>query len=209
MADILWSELRMADGNPPGPDDVVVVNSGDRLIFDQGVGEATVKGLVIYGTFDVEDGDQPLKLTTDWAIAADGGTFKVGSVEEPFAGEFDLVLAGKDNTNDVALADYPDMGMGHMGHGDHMGHMDHSSHTIENNNAYLMAMGHGASIEIHVDDAAKESWTQLDQTAQAGDTQLAFSEATGWQVGDRISVASTDFDADQAEEFTITGVSAD
>ena len=72
-----------------------------------------------------------------------------------------------------------------------------------------MAMGDGASIEIHVDDAAKESWTQLDGTAQAGETQLTFADATGWEIGDRIAVASTDFSADQAEEFTIVDVSDD
>lgn len=33
MANILWTDLRMEDGNPPGADDVVVVNSDDRLIF--------------------------------------------------------------------------------------------------------------------------------------------------------------------------------
>ncbi|MEM7746523.1 MAG: hypothetical protein AAF409_22785, partial [Pseudomonadota bacterium] len=82
-----------------------------------------------------------------------------------------------------------------------------SHHVVENNNAFLMAMGDGAKIEIHTDDAAKESWTQLDGTAEAGDTQLTFTEATGWQVGDRIAVASTDFDLNQAEEFTVVGVS--
>jgi len=219
MADILWSEYRMPDGSAPGPDDVVIVDSNDRLIFDQAAGFATVKGLVVYGEFVVEDGGPdapPIALTTDWALVSGDGSFTVGTGEAPFQGQFDLTLAGKDNSNTVDLRDYPDgcetppdqcpvTG----GSTCHCGDADggHSHHVIETNNAFLMAMGEGATISIHTDDAAKESWTQLDATAEAGNTSLSFTEATGWEVGDRIAVASTDFDADQAEEFTIVAVS--
>ncbi|MEM8598065.1 MAG: Ig-like domain-containing protein, partial [Pseudomonadota bacterium] len=44
-------------------------------------------------------------------------------------------------------------------------------------------------------------------TAEAGDTQLRFTERTGWEVGDKIAIASTDFDLNQAEEFEIVAVS--
>ncbi|MEO0540171.1 MAG: hypothetical protein AAFZ80_04800, partial [Cyanobacteria bacterium P01_A01_bin.105] len=120
--------------------------------------------------------------------------------------------------NEVDLSEYPDGGSGHMTPGDHMpgdhmpgdhmpgdhmpgdhmpdGHMSH--HVITNNDAFLLAMGDGASIEIHVDDADKESWTQLASTADAGDTTLTFTDPTGWEVGDRIAIASTDFDMNQA-----------
>lgn len=196
MADILWSDLRMENGLAPGPDDVVVVQSGDRVIFDAEAGSQTVKGLVIYGTFEVEDAGTPLELTTDWAVVAGDGTFQVGTPDAPFASEFTLTLAGKDNTNDVDLADYPN------------GQMVMDT-EIRDNNAFLMAMGEGATISIHTDDAAKESWTQLDGTAEAGATQLTLADATGWQVGDRIAIASTDFSPDQAEERTVIAVSED
>ena len=196
MADIFWSDLRMDDGSMPGADDVVVVQSGDRLIFDADTGSAVVKGLVVYGTFEVEDTGTPLDLTTDWVAVAGDGTFQVGTPDQPFTSEFTLTLAGKDKSNDVDLADYPNSQMV----------MDME---IRDNNAFLLAMGDGATISIHADDAAKESWTQLDGTALAGATDLTLAEATGWQVGDRIAIASTDFSADQAEERTITAVSAD
>ncbi|MEM8789544.1 MAG: G8 domain-containing protein, partial [Pseudomonadota bacterium] len=81
--------------------------------------------------------------------------------------------------------------------------------TIENNNAFLMAMGSGSRIEIHAADAAKDSWTQLDATADAGASTLRLAETTGWEVGDRIAIASTGFDKDEAETRTIVSVSAD
>ncbi len=80
---------------------------------------------------------------------------------------------------------------------------------IEDNNAFLMAMGEGSRIEIHAADAAKDSWTQLDTTAAAGATTLRLSEDTDWEVGDRIAIASSGFDMDEAEERTIVAVSND
>lgn len=80
--------------------------------------------------------------------------------------------------------------------------------TIEDNNAYLMAMGEGSSIEIHAADAEKESWTQLETTAEAGSNQLIVQESTGWEVGDVIAITSTD-ESDEDEEFTILAISDD
>ncbi|MEM7615859.1 MAG: right-handed parallel beta-helix repeat-containing protein, partial [Pseudomonadota bacterium] len=42
-----------------------------------------------------------------------------------------------------------------------------------------------------------------------GADTLTVAEKTGWAVGDRIALTSSDYDNDQHEEFTITGVSAD
>ena len=80
--------------------------------------------------------------------------------------------------------------------------------TIENNNAYFMAMGEGTQVIINAADANKESWSQLESTAEAGSNQLVLQEATGWEVGDVIAIASTD-SYDQSEEFTILAISED
>ncbi|MEO0821605.1 MAG: Ig-like domain-containing protein [Pseudomonadota bacterium] len=215
MADIFWSQLRMDDGSMPGPDDVIVVDSDDRLIFDA-TSPVTIQGLVVYGEFTAEDTGRAYDLTTDWAVVAGDGTFRLGTPEDPYESAFTLTLAGKDDRNDVDLRDYPDACETSGGcpvtggascdceHTDANGHNAHQ--VIENNNAYLMAMGAGASIEIHTDDAAKTSWTQLGATAEAGSTTLTLAEATGWQPGDTIVIASTDFNADQAETFEIVSV---
>ena len=53
------------------------------------------------------------------------------------------------------------------------------------------------------------SWTRLDATAAVGDTHLTLSEEVGWAVGDRIAIASSDFDMNHAEEVVITAVDSD
>ena len=182
---IRWSDLRMEDGTRPGVNDTVVVSMGQTLILDQDV---EVEGLIIMGDLVVED-TRDSSLATDWALVMENGGFHVGSEEQPFEHKFTLTLAGDDPNFDLDLSPY---GM---------------NTTIENNNAFLMAMGDGAKIEIHADDAAKESWTQLNGPVQAGENTLSFTEATGWEVGDKIAIASTDFDLNQAEELTIVAVS--
>ncbi|MEM1162514.1 MAG: right-handed parallel beta-helix repeat-containing protein, partial [Pseudomonadota bacterium] len=93
-------------------------------------------------------------------------------------------------------------------------HMDgHSSHgMIEDNNAFLMAMGEGSRIEIHGADAAKESFTKLTAGARHS-KEITLDAATGWEVGDRIAVSSTQGKRmrsdEDANEYVITGVSAD
>ena len=90
----------------------------------------------------------------------------------------------------------------------------HSMHdmediVIQDNNAFLMAMGSGSRIEIHAADSEKESWTELSEDAEAGTNELKLQEATGWEVGDKIAIATTTDQWDGAEEFEIVAVSDD
>jgi hypothetical protein len=68
---------------------------------------------------------------------------------------------------------------------------------------FLAALG--GTVDLH--GSSKTSWTKLDGTAQAGATQIKVLEASNWRVGDRISIAPTDFDPLEAEERTITAIS--
>ncbi|WP_299153593.1 G8 domain-containing protein [uncultured Tateyamaria sp.] len=77
---------------------------------------------------------------------------------------------------------------------------------IENNDAFLMAIGEGSRIEVHGADAEKESWTQLNQSAGRGENVLQLELETGWEVGDRIAIASTGTNMEDAEERTIVEV---
>ncbi|MEM1264452.1 MAG: SdrD B-like domain-containing protein [Pseudomonadota bacterium] len=86
---------------------------------------------------------------------------------------------------------------------------DHDVLVIEDNNAFLMAMGEGSRIEIHAADAAKDSWAQLSQNAHAGDSTLHFTEDTGWEVGDQIAIAPSGQDYTEDEERTIVSISPD
>ncbi|MFK7957533.1 MAG: G8 domain-containing protein, partial [Lysobacterales bacterium] len=190
--EIFWSQLRLPDGNPPGPGDVVTVTSDERLVLDE---SAAVEGLLVLGEFFVDDqGPQSsqLQLRSDWVAVAAGGRFHVGWSEFPFTGKFELTLAGDDPQQDLNLGDF-----------------DGPNMTISNQDSFLMAMGTGSKIEIFADDALKRSWAQLGTTASAGAQTIRMAERTDWQVGDMIALASTDYDFNQAETATIAGVSAD
>jgi cell migration-inducing and hyaluronan-binding protein len=63
----------------------------------------------------------------------------------------------------------------------------------------------GGTLDLHGE--TRRGWTRLAATAPAGATQLALDEALGWRAGDRIVVASTEFDPNRAEVGIIQGVS--
>jgi cell migration-inducing and hyaluronan-binding protein len=77
--------------------------------------------------------------------------------------------------------------------------------------ADVMAMGDkvlgvmSGRLELHGED--RRGWTRLGATASAGTTQLVLAEPMPWRAGDRIVVASSDFDPMQAEEAGIVSVS--
>ena len=45
-----------------------------------------------------------------------------------------------------------------------------------------------------------KTWTMLSATINPGDNQFTVEDTIDWQVGEKIVVASTDFDHNQAEE---------
>lgn len=62
-------------------------------------------------------------------------------------------------------------------------------------------IGVSGTIDIH--GAHRTGWTHLAATASAGATSLQFAAATGWRPGDRIVLASSDYDPNKAEEAVI------
>ena len=62
----------------------------------------------------------------------------------------------------------------------------------------------GGTLSLHGD--RENTWTKLARTAQAGSAQIEVLNASGWRKGDRIVLASTDFDPRQAEERTVTAI---
>ena len=75
--------------------------------------------------------------------------------------------------------------------------MDMGTRGILNMNGTLELFGEGG----------RTPWTRLSATAAKGAVQIQVDRAGGWKVGDRIALASTDYDFAQAEEFTLTAVS--
>ncbi|MBO9498028.1 MAG: G8 domain-containing protein [Novosphingobium sp.] len=63
----------------------------------------------------------------------------------------------------------------------------------------------GGTLSLHGDRT--NSWSKLVKTAGAGSATIEVMDAAGWRKGDRIVLASTDFDPHQAEERTIAAIS--
>jgi hypothetical protein len=74
----------------------------------------------------------------------------------------------------------------------------------------LMGMGDrgimisGGTLNLHGNRT--HTWTKLAETAKAGATSITVLDASQWKVGDRIVLASTDFEPRQAETRHITAV---
>jgi G8 domain len=62
----------------------------------------------------------------------------------------------------------------------------------------------GGTLNLHGDRT--NSWTKLAATAKAGSARIRVLNASGWRKGDVIVLASTDFDATQAEKRTIAAI---
>ena len=62
----------------------------------------------------------------------------------------------------------------------------------------------GGTLDLHGE--VRTGWTRLAATAPSGSTQLTLTTAPGWRAGDKIVVASTDFDPTRAEVGTIQGI---
>ena len=63
----------------------------------------------------------------------------------------------------------------------------------------------GGTLNLHGDRT--NSWTKLTKTAEAGSSSIEVMNAAGWRVGDKIVLASTDYDPRQAEVRTIAALS--
>jgi cell surface hyaluronidase len=105
------------------------------------------------------------------------GRFEVGTPERPYTKRAIITLTGT-NSNENAL----NMGMG----------------------TKLIGVMSGGVLELHGEQ--RNGWTRLASTAAKGATQIGVQNASGWRVGDEIVLASTDYNADQAEVFRIGAI---
>src|SRR5690606_22911023 len=62
----------------------------------------------------------------------------------------------------------------------------------------------GGKLSLHGD--REHTWTKLARTAEAGSAEIEVLDASGWQAGDEIVLASTDFDPRQAEKRIIAAI---
>ena len=92
-------------------------------------------------------------------------------------------------------------------------HTHKATITLTNNvpDEQMMGMGDrgimlsGGTLNLHGDRS--NSWTKLAKTAEAGSSSIEVLNASQWQAGDEIVLASTDFDPRQAERRNIAAIS--
>lgn len=69
----------------------------------------------------------------------------------------------------------------------------------------VVAVLPGGTLDLHGEQ--RLSWTRLASTAMSGATSLSLQEPVDWRSGDRLVIASTDFDQAKAEELVVNSAS--
>ena len=116
-----------------------------------------------------------VSVTSDSIRVGNGGFLDIGSEDCLYPGQATILLTGDPGMDDC---------MGDCPKG--------------------LFVDSGGSLEMHGQE--KLSWTQLTRTLKpgAGPHELELEElGLGWQAGDRLVIASTDYDLDQAEEVVV------
>ena len=124
-----------------------------------------------------DDGDHKLEVEI---MLIRGGKFQVGTQDEPFTNNFELVLVGNHYTVDQPLPNGPNLGAKALG-------------------VFGFADLHGLDVGV--------SWTKLAATASAGDSSLELSEAVSWAEGSEIVISTTSYELHETERRVIDSVS--
>src|SRR5215468_1290535 len=157
--------------------------AGDKVTIEKGkdvlldVSPPALNGLTIEGKLSFAD-NKDLELTTEWIMVH--GELEIGTEAKPHTRKATITLT--DNVKDEDFGG--------------LGGNDRSDRGI-------MLMG--GTLNLHGN--RKDSWTKLTKTAAAGSTTIDVLNAGDWKKGDVIVLASTDYDAHQAEQRTIAAIS--
>jgi cell migration-inducing and hyaluronan-binding protein len=136
-----------------------------------------LNGLVINGALVFADKD--INLTAEWIMIHGAGKLEIGTASKPYTKKATITLTGAEGDANGVMG----MKMGWR---------------------VLGVMGGGT---LSVVGQERTSWTKLNATVNKGQNTITLGEATDWKAGDKIVIASTDFDYRQAETFTIQSIS--
>jgi cell migration-inducing and hyaluronan-binding protein len=161
----------------PAKDDVVTIEKDMNVVLD--VSPPPLHGLKLDGTLSFAD-DKDLELTTEWIVVH--GTLEIGTEAKPHTRKATITFT--DNVKDEDIS------------------MPAATVSSDRSDRGIMIMG--GTLSLHGNRT--NSWTKLSRTAAAGSTSIDVLNAAGWRVGDMIVLASTDFDAHQAERRTIAAI---
>ncbi|HET6227075.1 MAG TPA: G8 domain-containing protein [Bacteroidia bacterium] len=118
-------------------------------------------------------------LSTEFIHVDNGGLLEIGQSGRKYYGSGKVTLVGNDPNSTLGGIDMGSKGIGIMS---------------------------GGRLELH--GTYQPSWTKLNATANSGSNTITVNDVVSWKVGDRIVIASTDFDMNKAEKRTITAVNS-
>ncbi|MEL6488235.1 MAG: G8 domain-containing protein, partial [Pseudomonadota bacterium] len=150
---LTWSEFVDKNG-PINEDTILFVPAGTTLVFDNGSSDTPIAigGMVIEGGVAFEDGvDANYDVSADFILAHNGGSFEIGSDEEPFKGEVTISLtADEDQEFDLTSSNVNVVSAGDPIMPEHAAMLEKM--IGDGNNNFVMGMGDGSSIQIIADD---------------------------------------------------------
>src|ERR1043165_1500205 len=148
-----------------------------NVILD--VSSPPLHGLKIDGTLSFAD-NKDLELTTEWIMLH--GTLEIGTEAKPHTRKATITLTDNVKDEDISVP----------------------AATVASDRSDRGIMIMGGTLSLHGNRT--NSWTKLSKTADAGSTSIDVVNAAGWRAGDVIVLASTDFDAHQAERRSISAI---
>ena len=174
-----WSDPTTWDsGSIPGDGDSLLITKGILLNVDT---PALRDIILVDGGKIVFTPYKESRLSADNIKIKQNGSLLIGNADCRFNGRAEIVLTGGPG---------PDVSMGHYTKGIHV--------------------EVGGNLDIH--GAEKLSWTKLAATLYPTMDNDEFTikivdSPDGWEEGDRLVIASTDYDMNQAEEVEVVGCS--
>ena len=170
-----WAELGLTE---PAEGDTVSIPPGIWMVLDMDPPPLRMILIESMAALEVDD-TADRRLETEILLLR-GGKLQVGTAEEPFTNNFDLVLAGNHFTEDQPLPNGPNLG--------------------------AKALGVFGFADIHGVDVGT-SWTKLAATASAGDTTIELTEEVVWAEGSEIVISTTSYELLETERKTIASIS--
>ena len=176
---VLWSNTSIWPNNTlPRANEDVVINASQYVIVD--IPLPKLGRVTVLGGLELSD-EMDHTFEADLILILEQGRFIVGYPETPFEHRADIVLHG-DKTSPV--------------------------YRLPNSGPVVGAKAIGVLGQLVLTGKARSpTWTFLQTTVNAGASQLTLTENVDWMPGEEIVIASTSFEAKQAEVFTITAVS--
>ena len=177
----MWSDASIwPNGIVPSEDGIdVVINSSYYILVEENDVLPRFNRLTIVGGLEILDTVDRV-IQAELIIIDENGQLVAGTVSEPYQHNLEIVLTGDLSTSVYRL---PNLGpvLG------------------------AKAIGVFGLLSLH-GQTRDSTWTFLNATAEAGTNEISLESPVDWKIGETIVIASTSFEAKEAEEVLISDI---